>query len=299
MFELTDSALERVIFAMEDHAGGYLIRLDSGDVVPKPASPASGEAPPGTCFPPSWSSRDGFEVMERFHAALRNPSLRAELGAALGRGKGVFKAFKEILAAYPEAERAFRDFKTRAMRQRIESWLDDLREAEGLERLYSPPDEVPDLAEANFRVEVSALTDMPPGLPALIAEAAEAAKGTMPAPSVESELQDLNSLFSAGTGGLCAHIADDEGGLIAAAIGLRLSASGRGHGLIRFLFVRQGFRRMGLGRSVLDSLRAALHAEGIGSTVLDSLFLPQDYGATLEALGYRPLGVRALAPPPD
>ena len=43
----------------------------------------------------------------------------------------MFKAFKAVLAENEELERAFRDFKIRAMRRTIAIWYDDLREARG------------------------------------------------------------------------------------------------------------------------------------------------------------------------
>jgi hypothetical protein len=51
--------------------------------------------------------------MEHFAAGLRNPVVRNELTLALNRGRGVFRAFKDILSRYPETEKLWFSYKER------------------------------------------------------------------------------------------------------------------------------------------------------------------------------------------
>jgi hypothetical protein len=54
---------------------------------------------------PEWTTNDGFRLMERFTAGLKNAVVRNELSQALNRGKGVFRSFKNVLGRYPQIEK--------------------------------------------------------------------------------------------------------------------------------------------------------------------------------------------------
>lgn len=296
MFELSDTAMERVMFAMEDQDRSFMIDLSTGDAVPMPAE---GLAPDSCVPPPSWSSRDGFRVMESWHAGLRNPALRRELSAVLARGKGVFKAFKETLSAWPDAEKSFKDFKARAMRKRIESWLDDQREVHGLARLQPEPEDLSDIFASDFEVRVEPLSRAPKGLAELVGKAEAESLDYLPAAAASREAAALAEALRTERHGHCAFVEDGDGGLLGCAFGFSEESRGRACGEIRFLYVQEGFRKMGLGISMLSALRSAFVAEGIGAVVFDSLLLPQEYAEALAARGYRNLGVRMAAPAPD
>jgi ribosomal protein S18 acetylase RimI-like enzyme len=89
--------------------------------------------------------------MERFAAGLRNPIVRQELTAALDLGKGVFRAFKDILGSYPEAEKLWFSYKDREMKREILRWYNGLREEWGLERIGEEPEDTDDLVLEDFR----------------------------------------------------------------------------------------------------------------------------------------------------
>jgi ribosomal protein S18 acetylase RimI-like enzyme len=89
--------------------------------------------------------------MERFAAGFRNPPIRDKLTAALDRGRGVFRAFKDVLNAHPEAEQLWFAFKEREMRRVIINWYNGLREEWGLERIGMEPEETEDLVLEDFR----------------------------------------------------------------------------------------------------------------------------------------------------
>lgn len=100
---------------------------------------------------PIWDSSDGYRLMERFAAGFRNPIVRERLTDALNRGKGVFRAFKNVLSVYPESEHLWFTFKEREMRKSILKWYNALREEWGLDRIGVEPEETDDLILEDFK----------------------------------------------------------------------------------------------------------------------------------------------------
>ncbi len=152
-FELTEALLNQVLFSMEEQDIDHLLDSRRGVVVDADSIEESGEEEEtGRFFPiPEWRSADGFRLMEGFAASLRNPIVREELTAALDRGRGVFRAFKDVLSGRPEVERLWFAWKEREMRRAVTDWYDALREEWGLERLGEEPDETGDLLLEDFR----------------------------------------------------------------------------------------------------------------------------------------------------
>jgi GNAT superfamily N-acetyltransferase len=89
--------------------------------------------------------------MERFAAGFKNPLVREDLTGALNRGKGVFRAFKNVLGAHPESERLWFAFKEREMRKTILKWYNAFREEWGLDQIGMEPEETGDLVLEDFR----------------------------------------------------------------------------------------------------------------------------------------------------
>jgi ribosomal protein S18 acetylase RimI-like enzyme len=153
-FELTEALIDDILFAMEDQEGEFYVDAREGMV-------AGGEGDfledvdygdKDRYLPlPEWDSSDGFRLMERFAAQLRNPVVRGELSAALDQGKGVFRAFKNMLSRHPEAEKLWYNFKEREMKREILSWYNALREEWGLERIGGEPEETEYLILEDFR----------------------------------------------------------------------------------------------------------------------------------------------------
>lgn len=162
-FELTEALIDQILFAMEDQktehlldaANGVVVDVDGGD----PSEPGTEIDPeeenqdgtPRYLSLPGWLPADGFRLMERFSASLHNPIVREELVSALDRGRGVFRAFKDVLSARPEVERLWFSFKEREMRREILEWYNALREEWGLERIGEEPEETEDLVLEDFR----------------------------------------------------------------------------------------------------------------------------------------------------
>jgi len=289
VFDLSEKVVEQMVFAMEDQENASVVDLDSGEVLP-----AKGLFGPGYEKPPIWSSREGFKLMEDFLASVRQPSARRELSAALARGHGVFKAFKAALTDHVELERAFRDFKIRAMRRSIVDWYDGLREARGLERLGPEPEDTDELLLSDLDIRIINLEDARGYFEVLIDDAEDESLENLPGPVAAFESGRLRSDIAAASDGLCAIADDGEGGVLGLALGLRTIVGERGFGRIVFLMVKREFRRMGLGTALLGSLTTAFGDDGISLVMLDSALLPSEFGESLAALGFNTYGLRAL-----
>jgi ribosomal protein S18 acetylase RimI-like enzyme len=100
---------------------------------------------------PDWGPSEGFRLMERFAAGLHNALIREELSAALDRGRGVFRAFKNTLTQYPEAEKLWFAYKDREMKNEVISWYNSLRESWGLELIGEEPEDLVGLVLEDFR----------------------------------------------------------------------------------------------------------------------------------------------------
>lgn len=305
MFDLNDKTIEEIIFAMEDQEGAMVVDLEMGAVIPRNVLESEedaesfdeGDIPVEERYvePPKWSSREGFKLMEDFLALVRLPTARRELQAALSRGRGVFKTFKAVLAAYPEIERAFRDYKVRVMRRPIAEWYDDQREALGLARLGPEPEETEDLVSSEFEIRVTPIAEERGELLTLIREAADEALATLPAPIAAFEAERLEAELEGGNEGFVALADDGEGGVLGVALAFRAFADERSFGRIRFIGIREDFRRIGLGAALLDAIAERFSSEGVSLLAIDSVFLPPEYGERLEARGYAAYGTRAAA----
>lgn len=290
MFDLSDKIIEQIVFAMEDQERKTVVDLETGEVLP-----ASGRKDGHYADPPSWSSREGFKLMEDFLSSVRQPSARRELSAALGRGRGVFRAFKAVLAQHEDLERAFRDFKIKAMRRSIVAWYDDQREALGLERMGPEPEDTQELIASDLNIEIANFASVQGRINPLLDEAEKESLEYLPSSIAAFEFDRLrDEIESAGTA-LTALADDGEGGALGAAIAVREALGERAFGRILFCFVSREFRRMGMGKALLDSLASQLRSEGISLITIDSAFLPPEMSSALNSIGYAPYGIRALS----
>jgi GNAT superfamily N-acetyltransferase len=155
-FILSSELVEQIIFAMEDQQNEYYVHLDTGELLRGEEieeETAAGEDP---FVPiPEWRPVDGFLMMEKFVARLRNPLLREQLKDALASGRGVFRKFKDILKTSPEVEHLWFSFKERELRKVVWEWYNDKRELSGLERLEEEPlqeEGLDDLLAADFAI---------------------------------------------------------------------------------------------------------------------------------------------------
>jgi ribosomal protein S18 acetylase RimI-like enzyme len=151
-FELTDAIIDDILFAMESQDDDYSFDtkrcMVSGGNLDEFAGfedadfeEDSADDEPGRYIDiPEWDSADGFALMEHFTAGVKNPKAQRALSGALNRGKGVFRAFKDALAAFPELEKRWFVYKEDEMKRAIRDWYDGLREEWGLEGVTRPTD---------------------------------------------------------------------------------------------------------------------------------------------------------------
>jgi len=158
-FELTEALIDDILFAMEDQEGCFLLDTVDGVVAGGPdgvdlldgeIDDEDGEGGERYIDLPEWDSADGFRLMERFAAGFRNPLISRELSSALGKGKGVFRAFKDVLGRYPEAEKLWFVLKEKEMKREILRWYNGLREEWGLEKIGVEPEDTDDLVLEDF-----------------------------------------------------------------------------------------------------------------------------------------------------
>jgi hypothetical protein len=162
MFALTESIAEDIAFAMEDQNDDALIDTETGKIAspgldedfPEGADdddPATADSSRWASLPP-WSSADGYKLMERFRAAQRQEEAKRAMAVALSSRKGVFKAFKESLAAFPDLQNRFFHYKDLEMRRSIRRWYLGLLAEAGEEGGSDPEAYVADIAACEIRV---------------------------------------------------------------------------------------------------------------------------------------------------
>ncbi|MCE5256074.1 MAG: GNAT family N-acetyltransferase [Spirochaetaceae bacterium] len=298
MFELTDTILERIIFAMEDQSKAYFVDCADGELVSKAELlDADGEKIDRLVPPPEWSSADGFRMMELFAASTRNPELKAEFSQALCRGKKVFKTFKEILSKWPNAEKSFLDFKARYMRQRIQDWLNEIREANGLMRLPDEPEETQDLLLTDFLVSIAPFAELPFEVEPIIDADCLENRNSLPPALISMERESLLDLIhgqDSEATGLGAWIEDERSLPIGLILGVMENHEGHAMGRIRFVFVQEGYRDLGIASLLLDRLTASFAEKGVFAIYLDSLLVPAEYEERFQAIGFGSVGVHSF-----
>jgi GNAT superfamily N-acetyltransferase len=152
-FELTEALMDAILFAMEDQNRLCCLDTRDGIVIAEHDEEFDGDwdAADGRLVSlPEWDSSEGFHLMERFAAGFKNTIIRNKLTSALDKGRGVFRAFKDVMAEYPKAEQLWFAFKNREMRRRVMDWYNGQREEWGLERIGIEPEETGDLVLEDF-----------------------------------------------------------------------------------------------------------------------------------------------------
>ena len=156
-FELNSVLIDDILFHMEDQHGEFFLDSREG-VVLGAGNVGLGNDTAGDMsnderyIPlPEWGPSQGFRLMERFAAQLRGAPVREELSAALDRGRGVFRAFKDTLVKYPETEKLWFAYKDNEMKREVMAWYNALRESWGLELIGEEPEDIAGLALEDFR----------------------------------------------------------------------------------------------------------------------------------------------------
>jgi ribosomal protein S18 acetylase RimI-like enzyme len=140
-WEFTPEVVDQVIYAMENQEKFFCLDFETGVVIASDEVPEPRRDDDRWYELPLWRSNEGFQLMERFVANLRNPIVSDELRGALAAGKGVFRQFKNTLKNRPEIEKLWHRFKEREMRKVVYDWFNQILEVRGLTRLDLPTDE--------------------------------------------------------------------------------------------------------------------------------------------------------------
>lgn len=300
MFELDDATIDELLFAMENQSLDFMVDAESGTIVMMgddalDSGYESLEGGADLLDPPKWTSADGFSLMESFASGAGDPIARNELHAALTRGRGVFRAFKTALEAYPDMERRWFDFKRASMAKRIHAWYDEARTARGLERLGPEPEEADDLLSDDFSFRLADRDAWPECKP-LFRRGLEEALSAFPEPLVEYEYTTMEREISeGGREGLVLAIAEAAGGAIAGiAAARKVFVSDSSFGKLVYLYVAPEHRRLGLGRRLAEATRARLEKDGIPRFIVDMAFAPAGFGTSMAAYGYEAFGTRYI-----
>jgi GNAT superfamily N-acetyltransferase len=228
-FELTGALIDSILFSMEDQNRKFLVDTRKGVVIEQEKGSPDAEA---HRIPlPEWDSSDGYRLMERFAAGFKNPLIQNKLNAALDRGKGVFRAFKDVLSDHPEVEQRWFSFKEREMKRAIIRWYNALREGWGLDHIGMEPEETDDLVLEDFQFRDAREEDIPKAAELHRYYSGEDPGGTWNFPGSAALVAET------GNGEFAAYIAVLREGET-----LRISA----------LEVRPEYRGLGLGEALLD-----------------------------------------------
>ena len=165
-FELSSALIDEILFSMEDQEGRFLLDTNKAIVIKTDEDTCICNNDEGSdrrfISLPEWGPQDGFRLMERFTAGIHSALVREELSAALNRGRGVFRAFKNTLAQYPETEKLWYGYKDREMKQAVLSWYNGLRESWGIELIGEEPEDTAGLVLEDFRFRKAAAADLVP-----------------------------------------------------------------------------------------------------------------------------------------
>jgi ribosomal protein S18 acetylase RimI-like enzyme len=256
-FELSDELVDSLMFAMEDCRDGDfsfdtvrgIVIFCSDDEEIDDEDEYKNDVEGRYIDIPEWDSANGFDLMERFCSGLPKSDAKKALSGALDRGKGVFRAFKDALRAFPEIEKRWFLFKENEMKKFVITWYNGLREEWGLQKIGAEPSETDDLLNEDFVFHAAR--------PENAAAAAELHSQCLAEHSKNSDgfdLADISYYNLAGGwdfAGAQAVVAETSGGDFAGYI----CAAPAGKALhIKTVEVKNEYRRMGLGSQLLAKL---------------------------------------------
>lgn len=296
--ELTDEIVDQIIFGMENQQTDYLFDLKEGELVsssdPKVVAAeenAEEEAEERFVELPDWRPVDGFHLMERFVAFIKNPIYRQEMRDALNGGRGVFRRFKDVLKRYEPLERQWFAFKEREMRQVVRDWYAAVTDSIALSRLGEEPEETEELVLSDFiiqsgtgkwkdRIQATAVLAMKESVQDISLALRDYLLDTEIAGSDESEHKEIQ------------YAETPMGEFAGCVLGVYIASQYSTVLDLRFIYVEPQFRGLGLSRLFIDRAIELASKNGVQQVVIDllgkTLFLQDD----LEERGFREFGRR-------
>ncbi len=246
--KITEQIISKVIYGMENQKEHLC--LDPSDGLLKPKSLGGDDF----ISLPKWGPRDGYALMEAFTGSLPVSELRAELEDVLASGHGVFRGFKDVLRAYPEEEQRWRRYKHREMRLRALEWLGLWVEAKDLEGLGPEPEVWEELTRSDFVLRCAGEDDWK-SIWRWFEE--EGLGGGAVAGEMDAEAQVAETPLGDLAGAVCWKTFSVSGDS-------PVSSEKAKSASIFMVYVRDDFRRLGLGRYLLET--AVSHLNGAGIT---------------------------------
>ena len=306
-FELTEALLDDILFSMEDQEGDFLLDTMEGVVTggkdgPELSDEGLNDVKDSIRYIPlpEWDSSSGFRLMERFVAGMRNHLVREQLGLSLSQGRGVFRAFKNTLARYPEAEKLWFQFKEKEMKREIIKWYNGLREEWGLKEIGLEPEETDDLVLEDFifrpiqNENISKVEELhcqcleeftktlsESGFSGKGISAAGIVKEATTAETIASD--DPSSLFKK------AMIAESSGGELAGYISGEKNETVL---IIKRLEVKSEFRGLGIGETLLVKFLESLDPAEISEVLLDLPSWAEGFSRVIRRESFKPYMVK-------
>lgn len=283
-FELTPEILDEITFAMEDQSSTFV--FDAEESRCRAADGSEEFSEEGRFFPvPAWDSVNGFRLMERFVARLRNPVAREELRAALASGHGVFRSFKNILKTYPELERKWHRMKDEEMRRIVYEWYNTYRDAWGFERVGPEPEDTAEIVESDFSFHTFDEEDLSP-IEELMAALRDEQAESLPSDLFEAVLE-LDGAGEALIGDECVLAAESaDGELAGAAVSMPVPEDSLLCARLSFIGIYPEFRGLGLGKELLDRTVEYWRSKGCRWLLLNAPVVPPEFAQTLVRLGF-------------
>lgn len=128
------SLMKELIFALEDQRTPYVLKLPEYKVVAQKNKEIE-SINEGEYLLPPWTSREGFQLRQRFVDKVTNPQMELELSKILASRHNVFKEFKNALKDDKMLWYAWESFSHNYMSNYLIEWLESELEADKLQAL--------------------------------------------------------------------------------------------------------------------------------------------------------------------
>lgn len=306
-FELGDSLLDQILYAMENQDAVLYVDAQEGCVLP---AADSGSVSHGGLAEvdedryytlPRWTSGDGFDLLRDFTNNLHSPLAREDLRRAIQGGRGVFRRFKDVIRSYPEVERKFFVFKENRMKARVVEWYNRLRESWGMEQLaFSESDALEETEELVlndfiFRAYDSGRDgdDTAHGSDVVAEEYARQFSLEL-GDAVAEMWRRLSSAQGCGEkfGFVCRSQSDEFTGCLLFSF---CPPSAKTTVALTDFFVLQDYRGLGIGEELLSKCLPMLKGRGIQWILISNTIIPDSMEHLFERFGFRRLGSGYLA----
>lgn len=293
-FELTDALVDSIINALDNQNQRFAVDASSSTLV---------EIFEDECdedrfyIIPSWTSDDGFALMEQFVNSLHSPIARNDLLNVLRSGRGVFRGFKNVLKSYPEVEKKWHYFKNKQLIKYVNQWYNSLRETWGLEKLDCEIEETKDILQDDFTfLPYNYLEDRNELLEGLELIAKEYAQN-LPK-EIELALRDLwmskleDNFGKNACGFICRSVSKEFVGCATFAPCLENAPNTV---ILTSFFVHEKFRGLGIGRELLEMTLTKLKDLHFKWVVITNSIMPETITSLLLRSGFKSIGTGYIA----